>query len=216
MPKYSYPAALAALALVNLTVRANAVALDGEYQVNVNVIAHGVSSYTFEYAVTNVNQQIDSGIQPVGLNGFYVSIPASATITDITNPPVYTNTWPQPSYWTSSITIVDNQTYIQWWGIEWNSVYPASSTAHFSFTADNVNVGSVGVNIVTFWNANPVPPPAYFASGAYYTNYETALVGAVAVPEPASAVLFGAGVLSILTMFRARKKSACSDSKGVA
>lgn len=206
----SYPAALAMLALVTSSVGASAVTLDGEYEVNVSVTAIGINSYTFEYAVTNVNQQVNPGIQPVGLGGFQVSVPALATITNITNPPVYTDTWAEPSYWTSSITTIADQTYIQWWGIEWNSIYPITATAHFSFTASNVIVGFADASIVTFWNTNPVPPPAYFISGAYYTDYETALIGAVAVPEPATFVLFGAGLLSLMAVFGTLKHRAPS------
>jgi hypothetical protein len=90
---------------------------------------------------------------------------------------------------------VNNQKFIVWWGAEWNSVYPVAATAHFSFTADNVDLGTVDANVTTFWNTNVLPEPAYILNGAYYTTYATQVTGPVpVVPEPSTFLLLGFGL----------------------
>lgn len=58
----------------------------GHYEVDVTVSTLGVNSYNFTYAVTNLDQGTGA---PVGLDGFYVQVPLTATISNITDPPSY-------------------------------------------------------------------------------------------------------------------------------
>lgn len=204
MIKFLKGYSLVTFASLVFSLNAFAVTLHGEYSIGINVTPHGSNSYTFDYYITNIDQSVASGIQPVGLDGFSVSIPSAAVITSITNPPVYSDIWPgPPSYWVNTIQTIDKKSFIAWWGIEWDSVYPVGETAHFGFTADNVDVGTVDADVTTFWNGNRVGFPAYLASnGAYYTNYSTSLLGAVAissadVPEPSAFLLIGAGLAGI-------------------
>ena len=199
--------ALVAFAFGAFSVDAHAVTLIGEYSINTSISYNGSNSYTFDYYVTNVDQSLNSGIQPVGLDRFLVYIPDAASIYNITNPPIFTNIWPgPPSYWTSSIQSVGSKRYIGWFGVEWNSVYPEGTTAHFSFTADNVGVGIANASVLTFWNANPVGDPAYFSSGAYYTDYTTELRGPVPIPEPTTFLLLGAGLTGVGFLRRSKTR----------
>lgn len=189
-----------------------AVTLSGEYSISTNITDNGSNSYTFDYYVTNTNQSVNTGIQPVGLDGFSVLIPDTATISNILNPPNYTNIWAgPPSMWINDFQTVNSNRFIQWWGIQWNSVYPEGTTAHFGFTAENVLLGTADATVTTFWNANPVGPPAVLAAnGAYYTEYTAELIGPVAipfsqVPEPSTLLLFAAG-LGGVSFLRRRKR----------
>jgi len=203
--------ALVGVAFPALWVNVFASTLNGEYSISNSITNQGLNTYSFDYYVTNVNQSLISGMQPVGLDGFSVAIPTTAVITGITNPPVDSDIWPgPPSYWGNTIQTISGQRFIVWWGYEWDSVYLMGTTAHFSFTAENVDVGTVGADVTTFWNGNPVGYPAYLAAnGAYYATYTTQLLGPVAttlVTEPSTFLLLGVG-LSVASYLTRRKKA---------
>lgn len=198
-----------AIGLLGYAVSALAVTLNDEYSISSQITQISLNSYSFDYFVTNNNQSVNSSIQPVGLDGFSVAIPDSALISNITNPPLFTNVYAGgPSFWESSIATVNNTRYIDWFGFEWNSIYPVGTTAHFSFVANNVDVGTVPANVITFWNTNPIGELS--PNGAYYTTYQTSFLGPVAipsaVPEPSTLLLFSTGAF-VVGLMRRRKRA---------
>lgn len=205
------------LSLFALSQNAFSATLNGEYSIATQITQLTTDIYSFDYFLTNNNQAVNSNIQPVGLDGFSIVIPDTSIISNVINPTVYTNVWSgPPSSWISSIQTNNNSLSIDWFGIEWNSIYPVGATAHFGFTAENVGVGTTDATLITFWNTNPVGELS--PNGAYYTFYATQLVGPVAIAgvpitEPSSILLLGIALAGIgaSTVRRCRTKGALAN-----
>ncbi|MEW5803579.1 MAG: PQQ-binding-like beta-propeller repeat protein, partial [bacterium] len=173
---------------------AAAIPLAGEYTVNNTVTKLDDDSFIFTYDITNNNQQI--GKSMTGLDGFFVQVPASAVITNITLPPSY-----KPGgYWTSCITsdsackssedvissnapevnLLPGNVWLFWWGNNPESVYPIGSTVRFSFQADGVNVGLTSSVSASYWAWNTPLSPYFESPGiAYYSFFSNSVTGPV-------------------------------------
>ena len=122
-------------------------------------------------------------------------MPATAILSDITVPASYT---PGGS-WSASGGPSDGA--LSFWGTYSPSLYPIGAHAVFSFTADNVTVGSTDALLTTFWGSTmPTSVPSYYSGVAYYTNYSANLAGPVAppVPEPVGLSLVAVSSLGLL------------------
>jgi len=73
------------------------VPLSGEYTINVQTVNIGADEWRFIYTITNVSEGAGNY---TGLDGFYVMVPLTATISNIQVPPPYFNV--PYAYWTSS------------------------------------------------------------------------------------------------------------------
>jgi hypothetical protein len=92
-----------------------------------------VGHYLFQYEVTNLDQ--GSG-WPQGFDGFYIQVPLSATILNITNPPPYLSGGYPAGYWNhyfgqnpdpnwgATATLQPGYQWLNWWGLNERSVYP--------------------------------------------------------------------------------------------
>ena len=133
---------------------AQAAPWDTHYLVSSTVTPLGGNQYLFEYAVTN----LDQGSGPyVGLDGFYLQVPLTAAILNITDPPTYS---PGGS-WGHAFTSADPNSgatatlqlgyqWLYWWGNWPQSVYPQGTTANFSVKLDNVSSGYNDAAVVTY------------------------------------------------------------------
>jgi hypothetical protein len=173
----------------------------GHYEVDVTVSTLGVNSYNFAYAVTNLDQGTGA---PVGLDGFYVQVPLTATITNYTDPTGYTGgSWPHylpggnPGSG-SSATLQPGYQWLEWWGLDPASVYPIGTTATFSFDAGNVVLGQHQGAAVTYWNG------PYGYNQTYYTGYEDLIQGPAAIPLPGTLALLGPGLVGLAVFGRRR------------
>lgn len=183
--------------------------LNGEYSITSTFIQNSSDSYTFNYAVTNINQ----GGQPQqGLEQFYIMVPLSATISAIVTPPSYEDTG--YSYWVNGITSTPNvgfapevtlpsgYQWLYWVGVNPPSVYPPNSTAYFGFTADNVSLTQNYGVLTTYWrdNTNSHPIDAIYSGGGYYSGFSAQFPGPgtdTAVPEPSTIFLLGTGLFGL-------------------
>ena len=73
------------------------VSLSGEYSINTQTVNIGADAWRFIYTITNVSEGVGNY---TGLDGFYVMVPLTATISNIQVPPPYFNV--SYAYWTSS------------------------------------------------------------------------------------------------------------------
>ena len=192
-----------ALATISFSQLILAVPLAGQYSVTTTVTPIDSDSYVFTYSVFNVNQQI--GLTRTGFDGFYIQIPKSGSISNISVPPPFygfPGHWEylgvESPYWLNVPEAPDipRTEWIRFWGYEWASVYPINSTATISFQADGVTVGTTNAITVSFWALqNPPEPYVVPPSGGRYTGFSTALLGPIAVvPESSTALLLGIGI----------------------
>ena len=190
---------------------AQAVPLGPEYTINATVTPLGGDAYRFQYDITNNTQQVGSA--QTGLDGFFVELPPSSSVSDVVVPAPF---YGSPGYWAASlgspfaytvpeITPDPNTQWQKYWGANPASVYPIGSTASFSFVADNVTVGAARSVAVTYWAFETPLTPLYFTSThGHYTGYSTMLLGPTEIPEPATLGLLAMGGLAML---RRRRRS---------
>jgi hypothetical protein len=112
---------------------AQAASWTGHYRIKTTITQKGVGHYLFQYEVTNLDQ--GSG-WPQGFDGFYIQVPLSATILNITNPPPYLSGGYPAGYWNhyfgqnpdpnwgATATLQPGYQWLNWWGLNERSVYP--------------------------------------------------------------------------------------------
>jgi hypothetical protein len=138
----------------------------GHYSIKTTITQKGVGHYLFQYEVTNLDQ--GSG-WPQGFDGFFIQVPLSATILNITNPPPYLSGGYPAGYWNNYLgyhlegdpppewpfgaTLQSGYQWLWWWGLNEPSVYPVGTTAIFSVELDNVLVGYNDGVVVTYWKS---------------------------------------------------------------
>ena len=79
---------LAVMVLLFCTGLVFAQPLTGEYTIEVIATQTGVDSWNFTYNVTNINQQAPT-YPYTGLDGFWVQVPETATVSNVVNPSAY-------------------------------------------------------------------------------------------------------------------------------
>jgi hypothetical protein len=177
---------------------ASATSWDGHYSVAVTVTNLAPDSWHFNYEVSNLAD--GSGYQ--GLDGFYIQVPTTASLSNIVNPDPY---WSSSGYWYNELITSDppggsgaipksGYQWLRWWGVNLPSVYPAGTTAtpHFSFDASGVSVGMNPAAIITFW------------SSGTHSGYSNELQGPTYVPLPGTLALLGPGLLGLAVFGRGR------------
>ncbi len=198
-----------------------AIPLTDEYSIAVATTQLDTYSYLFEYAVTNNNQEVIGGSSWTGLDGFFIQIPDSAAISNITIPPAYRNSF---GYWTYEIStedpifnapeapLLEHHVWLKWWGHWTPSLYPIGTTATFSFQADNVLLGTASSVQVTHWNwETPLSPYVTYPPHGYYSAFSTELVAPVAIPEPAGMLLLGSAVAGTVALRRRKRRHRRDD-----
>ena len=190
--------------------------LSGEYTINVTTTQIAVDSWQFVYDITNVNQSIGG---TTGFDGFYIQVPLTATISNVSVPAPYSVGWGDTRWNWGLATVLTNMPVApeapllsgnQWlwfWGNTYPSVYPLGTTAEIVFQASGVTSGLTPGVVVTYWQDGPAPPQ-YGAeqvppTNYYYSAFSTSLIGPVAIPEPSAFVLLTIGAVALL-LFRRR------------
>ncbi len=155
--------------------------LDGQYTVSASATASGPDTFLFVYDIKNNNQ--GTGL-PTGLDAFELLVPVSAAITNVSNPLSYSGS---PGYWSFSERESTEPGFkkLYWLGAYEQSIYPVDTTAHFSFQAAGVAVGTSAQKLTTYKYGN--------ATDWYYSAFSGMTTGpvSVAVPEPSTFVLAG-------------------------
>jgi len=194
------------VAVILMPINSTSVPLAGQYSITATATQISPSSYIFRYDVTNNNQQV--GETATGLDGFYIQVPVSSSISNVTLPAPY---FGGNGFWDYSFSSLPTATrigregevfnaleaplkngykWLFWWGGHPASVYPIGTTAQFSFQADGVSVGTSQAVQVTYWNTHTPPINSEYATfnGRHYSAYSASLISPV-VPEPSSIVL---------------------------
>ena len=208
--------AIAALAYIG---SANAaLPLTNQYSVTSSATNVSGNQWKFDYTITNLTE--GSAGSQLGLDGFSIIAPTTATFVNQSSPDSFIS----GGYWglstsnaldlrgnnTQNFTPAAGNVVYTWWGYNTQSVYQEGSTASFSITLDNVSVGNSAAAITTYWGFS-TPTASQFTTNEYgnYTTYLTSVVSPVAaVPEPETYAMLLTGLGLIGFIARRRQKAA--------
>jgi hypothetical protein len=164
--------------------------LAGQYRIVVATEHLNGDSWLFTYTITNLTEASDytgivggmpawcNGIDPTGLDGFFIKIPHGATISNIQIPQSFRS----GGYWTFAGPWVADETYdwINIWGNGPQSIYPIGEPLTFSLQLDNVQVGTNEARITTFFYDHAI---RYTDSQDWFTVYITQITSSVPTPK---------------------------------
>lgn len=166
------------LAFLFFQAPAKAEPLNGQY--TIEAIATPVEgnpyAWTFTYKIKNNTEMGDY----TGLDGFYIMVPKTAIITNIQPPPPLFPPGEWIYFFQEYYPPLDSAFYrwLKFWGADIGSVYPVGSTATFSFTAHNVNLGANGGWVISYLHyMKDDPDPNH-----WYKSYSTEISGPIPLP----------------------------------
>ena len=204
-----------AMVAVLVSGAANAtIALTTEYALTASATEVGIDEWQFDYTVTNINQGLGGF---TGLDAYTIFIPQAATVLASTSPVPYNGT---PGFWSTSIgtglellgngsanlTAPSGYSSFTWWGNDPHSVYTPGSTALFSITLGNVNVGTHLAGLTSYFGSGiPAQEFAHNQWGNYSTFTADIAAPVTAIPEPETYALLLAG-LALMAGFAHRKQ----------
>ncbi|HVN96130.1 MAG TPA: hypothetical protein VMT62_06855 [Syntrophorhabdaceae bacterium] len=178
------------------------------YSVTVTVTQLGGNSYSFDYAVTNMNQgTTDSDGYPQGLSDFYLQVPDGATLSNIADPQSYYASIGKGngSYWThgtgyskppvTNASANAGYSFLGWYAQYDGSPYPTGTTVHFTFDASGVTLGVNSDYLTTYWGPY-----------TYSTELSDDMVGPAATPIPPSCLLFAPALGGLVALRRRFRK----------